>query len=150
MLVWRISAKPYWKFDGTGAKKTGGRWNSPGYAVVYTSATASLAVLEFYVHLRRDRTVKNLVLTSAEIPNDIGIERVELSDLPARWREYPSPEYLQSIGNDWITRHVSAVLAVPSAVIPQENNYLLNPVHPDFRHIRIGRPTPFSFDPRIV
>src|SRR5262245_5004328 len=70
VLVWRISAKPYWKFDGAGAKKAGVRWNSPGYAVVYTSATASLAVLELLVHLRRDRTVKDLVITSAEIPND--------------------------------------------------------------------------------
>jgi len=94
--------------------------------------------------------VRDLVLTSAEIPNDIRKERVELSDLPARWRVSPSPEYLQSIGNDWIGRRLSAVLAVPSAVIPQENNYLLNPAHPDFKHIRINRPTPFSFDPRII
>jgi RES domain-containing protein len=150
VLVWRISAKAYWKFDGVGAKRAGGRWNSPGYAIVYTSATASLAVLEFFVHLNRDRAVRQLVLTSAEIPNDIRKERVELSDLPARWRDLPSPEYLQSIGNDWIARSLSAVLAVPSAVIPQESNYLLNPAHPDFKHIRINRPTPFSFDPRII
>lgn len=128
----------------------GGRWNSPGYAVVYTSATASLAVLEFFVHVNRNRAVKDLVLTSAEIPHDIRIERVEVSNLPAGWRESPTPEYLYSIGNDWITKHLSAVLAVPSAVIPQEDNYLLNPAHPDFKHIRINRPSPFSFDPRII
>ena len=150
MLVWRISARRYWKFDGAGAKTAGGRWNSPGYAVVYTSATASLAVLEFFVHLNRNRAVKDLVLTSADIPHDIRIERVEVSNLPAEWRESPTPEYLHSIGNEWITKHLTAVLAVPSAVIPQENNYLLNPAHPDFKHIRINRPSPFSFDPRII
>jgi RES domain-containing protein len=109
-----------------------------------------LAVLEFFVHLNRNRTVKDLVLTSAEIPNDIRIERVEVSNLPPRWRESPAPEYLHSIGNDWITKHLSAVLAVPSVVIPQENNYLLDPAHPDFKHIRINRSSPFSFDPRII
>jgi len=109
-----------------------------------------LAVLEFFVHVNRNRAVKDLVLTSAEIPHDIRIERVEVSNLPAGWRESPTPEYLYSIGNDWITKHLSAVLAVPSAVIPQEDNYLLNPAHPDFKHIRINRPSPFSFDPRII
>ena len=149
MLVWRILARQYRKFDGAGARIAGGRWNSPGYSIVYTSATVSLAAFEFFVHLRRNRTVRDLVLISAEIPNDIRIERVNLEDLPPGWRKSPPSEGLQRIGNAWIVRNVSAVLAVPSAGIPQENNYLLNPAHPDFKRIQISRPAAFSFDPRI-
>jgi RES domain-containing protein len=150
VLVWRISAKPFWKFDGAGAKAVGGRWNSPGYAVVYTSATASLAVLELIVHLRRDRSIKDLVLTSADIPKDVRIEQIYVSDLPANWRELPSPESLQRIGDQWIARQLSAVLAVPSAVIPHESNYLLNPEHPQLKRMQVGRPVSFSLDPRII
>jgi RES domain-containing protein len=150
VLVWRISAKRFWKFDGAGAKAVGGRWNSPGFAVVYTSATASLAVLELIVHSRPGRSVKDLVLTSAEIPKDMRVEQVEVSDLPPNWRELPAPESLQKIGNDWIIGQLSPVLAVPSGVIPQENNYLLNPAHPHFKRIQIGRPVHFSIDPRII
>ena len=150
MLVWRLSAKQYWKFDGAGAKAVGGRWNSSGYAVVYTSASASLATLEFLAHVTRMRRVRDLVLTSAELPDDMRIERIGFSDLPAGWREFPSPEYLQKIGDEWITRRASAVLAVPSPVIPQENNYLLNPNHPDFKRVRPNRPVPFPLDPRLT
>lgn len=149
MLVWRISAKQYRKFDGLGARAAGGRWNSPGYSVVYTSATVSLAALELLVHLRRDRTVKDLILISAEIPNDIEINRVDLSNLPPDWRESPPPVGLQKIGDEWVINGLSAVLAVPSAVIPQEDNYLLNPAHSDFKRIRISRPVTFSLDPRM-
>ena len=106
--------------------------------------------MELIVHMRSNRVVKDLVLTSAEIPNDLRIERLDVSDLPSQWRQSPSPEHLQSIGNDWIISNLSAVFAVPSAVIPVECNYLLNPAHADFKHIQVGRPTPFSFDPRII
>jgi RES domain-containing protein len=149
VLVWRISAKRYTKFDGAGARLAGGRWNSPGSAVVYTSATVSLAALELYVHLNPSRAVKDLVLTSAQLPDDLKMQHVNVPGLPSGWRDHPAPEALQRIGDEWIVRNVSAVLVVPSAVIPQENNYLLNPLHPEFKHIRINKPEPFSFDLRI-
>ncbi len=98
----------------------------------------------------RRPTVKDLVLTSAELPDNVRMERVYVSDLPAGWREFPSPPYLQKIGDDWVTKRGSAVLAVPSAVIPQENNYLLNPFHPDFKRLQINRSLPFSLDPRLI
>jgi len=150
VLVWRLSVKQYRKFDGAGARAVGGRWNSPGSAVVYTSASVSLATLEFLAHLSQSRSVRDLVLTSAELRKNIRIERIDASDLPARWREFPSPPYLQKIGDEWIIKRVSAVLAVPSAVIPQEDNYLLNPAHPDFKRIRVNQPIPFSLDPRLT
>ena len=78
------------------------------------------------------------------------IQQVRLADLPPNWRELPAPEFLQNIGNVWILGQPSAVLAVPSAVIPQENNYLLNPAHPHLKRIQIGRPAPFSIDLRII
>jgi RES domain-containing protein len=150
VLVWRLSAKQYWKFDGAGAKTAGGRWNSPGHAVVYTSATVSLAVLEFLAHFSRNRIVKEVVLTSAEIPSGIEVLRISVSGLLDGWRLSPPPEHLQMIGDEWIANGRSAVLVVPSAVVPEESNYLLNPAHPDFKRIQVKRPAPFVFDPRIV
>lgn len=144
MLLWRLSAKQYCNFDGEGAKAVGGRWNSPGYAVVYTSASVSLVTLEFLAHLTQGRAVKDLVLTSAELPKNVRVERIHASDLPGRWREFPAPPYLQKIGDGWIFRRATAVLVVPSAVIPQEDNYLLNPAHPDFKRIRVNASLPFS------
>jgi RES domain-containing protein len=116
---------------------------------VYTSATVSLAALEFYVHLSPSRSVKDLVLTSAQFPDDLKMQHVNVAGLPSGWRDHPAPEELQRIGDEWIVRNVSVVLVVPSAVIPQESNFLLNPVHPEFKHIRINKPERFSFDLRI-
>ncbi len=71
------------------------------------------------------------------------------ADLPAGWRPYPAPEGLAGLGSEWVRGGQTAVLVVPSAVIPQEHNYLINPAHPDIRAIRVGSPQPFSLDPRL-
>lgn len=85
----------------------------------------------------------------AEIPDSVSIAHVRATDLPKDWRSPSPPAALADIGSGWAEGKEAAVLAVPSAIIPQELNYLLNPRHPHFKRIQIGRPVPFAFDPRL-
>jgi RES domain-containing protein len=149
--VWRITSVRYadQAFDGEGARRYGGRWNRPGVAVVYCSTTLSLAALEFFVHLEPSLAPKGLVCVAAEIPGDVSTEEIKPEDLPANWRSYPAPERLLDLGTEWADSLRTAVLIVPSSVIPHEKNVLLNPAHPDTQKLRIRPYEPFSFDPRM-
>lgn len=117
--------------------------------MVYASSTLALAVLELFVHLDPPEIPQDFVEIPADIPASLQIARVRPAQLPADWRRYPAPEALADTGTRWVREGKTAVLAVPSAVIPSELNYVLNPVHPAFKHIRIGKPAPFRFDPRM-
>lgn len=149
--VWRIcNAK--WAasaFDGQGAKTYGGRWNPTGVAVVYTSSSLALAAFELLVHLGVKTTPKPHVAIPADIPAQLTIESVLPEQLPSNWRDDPPSPVLATIGSQWIRNAQSAVLKVPSAVIDEEWNYLLNPEHPDFTQIAIGKVKPFGFDARL-
>ncbi len=151
MRVWRIILKLHLSqaFDGEGARQFGGRWNRLGTRVVYASATLSLAALEFFVNLDRDTEPDQLVAISADTPDDMRIEYIEVSDLPKNWRSYPVTEELQDLGTAWMASASTAMLVVPSAVIPEERNYLLSPAHPDFKRFRLNKPEAFHFDPRM-
>lgn len=121
-----------------------------GTPVVYTSATLSLAALELLVRLsRRNLAGQQFIAVPADIPGDVRVATIERSELPSDWRAYPAPDALSEMGTRWATKQTTAVLAVPSVLIPSELNYLLSPRHPDFRKIRVGRGEPFSFDPRL-
>jgi RES domain-containing protein len=91
----------------------------------------------------------DLVSVTAEIPDSLRVTTIRVEDLPARWRRYPAPEELAALGTDWAARRTSAALRVPSAIVPSEHNYLLNPAHADFARIRVGGARRFSFDPRL-
>jgi RES domain-containing protein len=149
--AWRICARKHARtaFSGEGARLYGGRWNPPGVALVYCAATLSLAALELLVDLDPEEAPGGLTAVQAVIPDTLRIHRIEVGILPRNWRRYPAPLSLPDIGSAWITGGLSPVLSVPSAVIPKENNYLLNPAHPDFRHIKINPPAAFHFDPRM-
>ena len=147
--VWRLSSSHYPVPDGEGARLYPGRWNLPGVAVVYASATLSLAVLETLVHVDSDILPDNLITLSADIPDQLAIEVIQDDELPSNWREYPVPEALQVRGTQWVQRGHTAVLSVPSVVAPGERNYLLNPAHPDFSKIKWSKPSPFKWDPRL-
>jgi RES domain-containing protein len=147
--VWRLCRRPYAAFDGEGARLYGGRWTERGVPVVYTAGSAALAMAEYLVHLEPREAPRDLVLIAADVPAQVKISMLELERLPSRWRRYPAPEALAARGSQWVRETKTAVLRVPSAVVPQEFNYLLNPAHSDFRRIRVGRPEPFSFDPRL-
>lgn len=134
-------------FSGDGAAKTGGRWNSRGTAVVYTSCTKSLATLESLVHLNPPVSFHYVVFHLKFA--DVLVEIFPLKNLPTDWRAEPPPPSTKIIGDAWVKAVRSPVLALPS-VITGETNYLLNPAHPDFKRITIGKPEPFTFDPRLL
>jgi len=137
-------------FTGEGARLNGGRWNSPGKAVVYTSSSLSLATLEVLVHLEDpDVFGKLFSWVSLEIPPEI-LETLEPENLPAGWNADESSQISRAYGDAWLRSSRSAVLAVPSVVTPGEVNYLLNPAHPDFPKILFGTPQPFRPDPRLL
>jgi RES domain-containing protein len=134
-------------FSGEGARLAGGRWNHAGTSVVYLSGTLSLAALELFVHLdSRSRTSLELASIPVTIPDDL----VEVFDkLPRRWRSEPSPKETKDLGTAWASSGSSCVLRVPSAIIPEEFNYVVNPAHADFGMIVAGEPERFSLDPRL-
>lgn len=136
-------------FTGAGARQAGGRWNSPGSAAVYVSQSASLAMLEMLVHLPADELLNRYVLFDVTF-DDVLVTAVNVRALPKTWRMSPPPIAVQQIGDAWIAGSRSAVLKVPSVIVPVEWNYVLNPAHPDFTRITIGRKQPVRFDKRLV
>ena len=149
MRVWRLCRKRHAAFDGEGARLAGGRWNRRGTPVVYCSATLSLAVLEYFVNLPGGLAPPDLVSIAADVPDALSSESLEAGALPRNWRRYPAPEALAELGTRWVREGKTAVLAVPSVVVPQERNYLLNPAHADFKRVLVGKPNPFSLDLRM-
>jgi len=147
--VWRICSKKHRRFDGEGARRFGGRWNHTGTSLVYTSGSLSLAALELFVHVDVAIAPEDLVRIQGEVPDNLTVETVKIESLPRDWRRYPGPDALKDIGTAWASKAATAVLAVPSAVIPEEWNYLLNPAHPDFKQIRLSRAVAFRFDERM-
>lgn len=135
-------------FSGEGAAKFGGRWNSRGVKMVYTSSTQSLAVLETLVHLNPPMDLR--YVTFELTLDESGVTPLELGTLPRDWRQAPPSPGTQSLGDRWVQSNSSVVLAVPSVVVPGEKNYLLNPAHPGFSKIRISQPTPFALDARLL
>ena len=135
-------------FSGKGAADFGGRWNSRGVAIVYTSGTKSLAALESLVHLNPPVRFKYVAI---RIKFDVAlIETVPAKDLPPDWQTQPPPPSTKTVGDAWARTARSAVLALPSVIIPGELNYLLNPAHQDFKKISIAKPEPFTFDRRLL
>jgi RES domain-containing protein len=134
-------------FSGEGARRAGGRWNLPGDRVVYASSSLALAAMETFVHLGEDGLHIKFVSFSVEIPATVTVRRCPHP--PRGWRAEPPREESMRYGSAWLRSGRNAVLQVPSAVVPSEWNFLLNPDHPDFRKLRVSRPQPFSFDPRM-
>lgn len=149
--AWRIVAAKHvaTAFSGEGARRYGGRWNSKGTRLVYTAATPSLAVLEMLVHLDAHEVLRSYRLCELWFPGRI-VEQVDVVRLPRKWRTDPPSAASRRIGNAWAREARSAVLRVPSVLVEGEWNYLLNPAHPDYKRITIGKPVPFQFDPRLI
>lgn len=136
--------------SGEGASKYGGRWNSPGVKIVYTSSTLSLAVLEIMVHLDDYSLLcKNYRFIPIEIPPEL-ISATDPKGLPVGWNSESPGVASQQIGDLWVAKMTSAVLSVPTMLLPDELNYLLNPLHPDFSKIVIGKDQKLCFDPRFI
>lgn len=147
--AWRIVKERHaaTAFDGEGAWLYGGRWNTVGVRMAYTSITKSLAALEMLVHLKSP-----VIARFTAIPlrfDDALVEVFPCKHLPLGWDEEPPSLASQQIGNAWVKNARSALLAVPS-ILTGETNFLINPAHPDFRKIKIGRPEQFTFNPRLL
>lgn len=134
-------------FSGEGARLVGGRWNLPGTSLVYTSESLSLAALETFVHLQPVDERIRYVWFRVTIPATVVIDRQ--ASLPSSWRASPPSEATQAIGTAWAKQMSSAVLRVPSILVPGEYNLLLNPQHPQFKRLKISKPEPFDFDGRL-
>ena len=148
--VWRITTARFaaTAFSGEGARLYGGRWNPKGFALVYTAESRSLALLEMMV---QDAPLRaRYLLIPAQLPDTLGITHVGVTDLATDWRRLDRRDALQRIGRGWLAQGRSAVLAVPSAVVPAEHNYLLNPAHPDFARIIMGEPEALDTDFRLM
>ena len=150
MPLWRICREIHaaGAFSGEGARLYGGRWNSQGLRVVYTSPTLALAAIETFVHLEPNLRPDDLVSIEAQIPDDIAAERLDLKSLPRKWYELRD-ESLRTFGDRWIRVGTTVALHVPSAAIRGEWNVLLNPEQSDFRKLKVEKPKPFEFDLRM-
>lgn len=148
-VAWRLVKESHADkaFDGEGAARFGGRWNSPRVPIVYASATLSLAALETLVHLIQPTSFGYLAFR-IEFDERL-LERVPISTLLPDWNVEPPGPASMAVGDDWVGQARTAVLAVPSTIVPNESNFLLNPAHPDFGKISIAKPEFFAFDPRL-
>jgi RES domain-containing protein len=149
LRVWRLARRRYASFDGEGSRRAGGRWNLRGTPLVYTSESLALAALEYLVNVDPDTAPGDLVAICATIPEGVAVKVVTAGELPRNWRRFPAPPELAVLGTTWAESLETAVLRVPSVVVPQESNFLLNPGHPDFAKIVLQPPIPFAFDARV-
>lgn len=151
MILYRITTPRHAEdLSGTGAKLFGGRWNSPGFQLLYTAETLSLAMLEKLVHAERSRLCSDYALTSISIPEDLELETLQEEQLPENWKRFPGPTTTALLGDGWLQKRKSLVLKVPSAVNSFEHNFLINPLHPGIQTVRITEVRKLKFDLRLA
>lgn len=150
MIVHRLCRAPFKALDGEGARLYGGRWNSAGRPAVYTSSTLALAALEYLVHLDPTMLPPDLVALSIDIPNALEIQDADVSALPKDWATMPGSAGCQDIGDAWLASAATPVLRVPAAPVPEEYNFLLNPLHPDAGRLKVVAERRFIYDPRLL
>jgi RES domain-containing protein len=149
MLLWRIASARYDPLDGEGARIAGGRWHSPGHPVVYTSTHPALAVLEKLVWTDPEDIPDDLSLFRMELPDDLAPDELNTGLLPATWQEVGCLACI-ALGDEWLTAGTTLALAVPSAVLPEGRNMLLNPRHGDAERVQVVEARPFRFDLRLL
>ena len=151
ITAWRITREKYSReaFSGEGAKRFGGRWNPAGYLAVYLAQHLSLAILELIVHLDEHSDIRRFVAIPVSFDHAL-VQVLPQPQLPDNWSDLPISPTTQMIGEKWIKKNKRLVLQVPSSVASIENNYLVNPLHPDFPQLEIGSPEPLNIDQRIA
>lgn len=150
MRLWRITTKK-WALDKLcdGARSHGGRWNPIGYPVMYAGTTIEICALEKFVHLAGSAHPP-LVLVSIEVPDDEDLFfRPQLADLPKDWADLPVPASTQEFGRKWIEPVSQLVMFLPSAIIPESTNAVINPRHPSYRDVKPKIVREFTFDARM-
>ena len=153
MFVWRITKDKYAStaFDGIGAQKVGGRFNYPGSSrIVYCACDClSLSVVEYWVHLPAPKMPPNCSFIRALVPDEVSRRVLTEDDLPVNWNVFPHPDSTREYGTQWLIERETCLLIVPSAVVTQDYNCLINPEHPDFERIEIDSAKPMDFDERL-
>jgi len=151
IVAWRLAKARHvaTAFDGEGARLEGGRWNPKGIPAVYLSDHPALAALEMFVHLKGAAAKIRFVMFRVEIPAGVPVLELSVPDLPAGWRSEPPAPGTMTVGEKWIREGKAAVLKVPSVLVPDAANLVLNPRHPEAPKVRIGPAGMFSFDPRM-
>ncbi len=150
MQVYRIAKQKYINdLTGIGAKTVGGRWNPKGVAVLYTSTTAALSALEVLAHLPAAYFPDDMAIATIEVPDSL-ITQISREQLPKNWKQIPAPIEIQSFAMEWINEEKYLGIKVPSIIIPNEKNILINPLHPKFNKIKLISIEPFSFDTRLL
>ena len=150
--VYRLLREPFAAnpFDGEGSYRFGGRWSSVGTRLVYTAEHLSLAMLEYMAHLDANGLPGDLALAQAEIPDSMSRRQLRPADLPEEWLRFPAPSAIACIGDQFIQQAETALLIVPSALAPVEDNWLINPAHPEFQLLRILPTERFQYDRRLL
>lgn len=149
MRVWRICREGHRALDGEGARLYGGRWNGEGVAVIYASATLSLAALEYLVHIDIADVPDDLIALGIDVPEDAPATRVSPSDLPVGWKRADAASCVV-LGDDWAAAGESLTLSVPSAIVPEEANVLINPRHARAAELIVAVSRAFAYDPRLL
>jgi RES domain-containing protein len=148
VLLWRISN--HLSLAGDGALRTPGRWHTRGRCVVYCAQSPAAALLEILVHFEiglQDLPVRYRLL-KIEAPNEVHVEHVSPDQLPADWPE--KTELTRALGDGWLARDAAALLSVPSAIVPETFNVLVNPAHQEAKRIVIVQAREYAIDPRLL
>ena len=147
---WRIAKRRY-ALDKSceGNRAAGGRWNNPGYGALYAAATIELATLERFVHTAGIQPAE-LVLVAVDVPEDSSlIRRVKVADLPAGWNSLPASDAARDFGTGWLKKAAELVLLVPSVIVPEGINAVINPLHLRYTDVVLNITRDFEFDPRM-
>ena len=149
MIIYRIGNAANAKdLTGNGAKLNGGRWNNISVPCVYTAESRALAVLEYSVNVPLSAILRALAITTIDTGRT-AIQELSVSDLPGDWRVSPAPSSAKDLGSDLLKKLEAAIIKIPSIVIPEEFNYILNPAHPDAKNFKIVEVKDFVYDIRI-
>ncbi|MCF7832382.1 MAG: RES family NAD+ phosphorylase [Candidatus Marinimicrobia bacterium] len=150
MFVYRLAKKGHPGLSGKGAEKFGGRWNSKGTPMIYASESRALSMLEKYVHLPPGILPKGMLMLTIAIPDTVVPANIGVNELVSNWKtDNAGLIETKKIGNDFIASNSACVLRVPSAIVPGDHNFLINPDHPDFNKIMILEEVDFPFDDRL-
>jgi RES domain-containing protein len=150
MIVYRLSKERHKNdLSGKGAEQTGGRWNSKGIAMLYTGQSRALSTTEIAVHIPLGIVPSNYWIATIEFPDTIPVFELDPAALPADWKTYPHPHSTQAIGDKFITTAKYLVMKAPSAVVPGDFNYLINPIHTQSFLVKITKTELFEFDERL-
>lgn len=150
MIVYRLSRGPYRNdLSGRGAEIAGGRWNSKGTAILYTSESIALCTVEIAVHMPLGIVPKDYYLVRIEIPDDVSIKTLSEADMPADWKSFPHANSTQELGDNFVQQQEHLVLKVPSATVQGNYNFLVNPYHPEFNKVKVIDTAIFEFDKRL-